>query len=77
MQAAVLTRAQGRAQPVTPWRQSLVDLSNQIVELIATNEDPERRYLTARETAEDIDHAIRTKLGEQHGRVFDPLIDGR
>lgn len=70
-------RAHGRAEPVTPWRQSLVSLQNQIVELIAQHEDPERRYLTARETAEDIDHAMRLKLGEQHGRVFDPLIDGR
>ena len=55
----------------------LAGLSDQIVELIAKNEDPERRYQTARETAEDIDHAIRTRLSEQHGRVFDPLIDGR
>lgn len=68
-------RSSGRAHPVTPWRAAFAGLVNEVVKTISENEDPERQFLLARETAEDITYAIKTRLREQYGRVFDPLHD--
>lgn len=71
-----LRLAYHRAPPVTPWRASLAGLTDALVKTIFENEDPERQFLLARETSEDIVHAIKTRLRERYGRVFDPIWDG-
>ena len=68
--------AAGRAEPVTAWRLQLSVKLREIAAMIEQHEDPERRFLTAREASEDLVHAVRQRLNDQHGRIFDPLIDG-
>jgi hypothetical protein len=72
----VLVPTSTAAAVVTPWRASLKEKTQSVVQAILDNEDPERQFLTAREVSEDITHAIKMTLRRQYGRVFDSLLDG-
>ena len=69
-------RAGGRAAPVTAWRRDLAKLADQMTLMICEHEDPENRFKTATEVAQDFVWNVKCDLRKQFGRVFDPLVDG-
>jgi hypothetical protein len=69
-------RGGGRAAPVTLWRRDLARLADQMSIMIKEHEDPELRFKTATEVAQDFVWNVKCELRREFGRVFDPFVDG-
>jgi len=66
---------EGRLQPVTLWRRDLARLADEMSTMIREHEDPENRFKTVTEVAQDLVWNVKCELRAEFGRTFDPFVD--
>jgi hypothetical protein len=66
----------GLPQSASPWRIDIEQRIDEIAARIGARAEPEQRFAIARQLAEDLLHLVKAELKQEHGRIFDRVMDG-